>query len=152
MLTSADMGELFAQLQAAYGHQWAHKADAMPVWAKMLGGYSRSDVLAAVPKVLKAYRDFPPNAGQFADLVEYNAPRLTGPSSTQENLAMAERVYAYTMPQDSKKNPKGNPHGVKLPESAAGRVPGESPLDYERRIASEVTFAMYPHMRRGFQR
>lgn len=148
MLTSADMGELFSQMQAAYGHQWAHKANAMPLWMKMLGGFSRQDVLAAVPKVLKAYPDFPPSVGQFTDMVDYGTPALTGPNQTQENLTKADRVYSYTMPHDVKKNPKGNPHGVKLPESVASRVPGESVDDYEKRIATEVTFAMYPHMRR----
>lgn len=152
MLTSTDIGELFSQMQAAYGHSWAHKANAMPLWGKMLGGFGRQDVLAAVPKALKTYPDYPPSVGQFADLVEYNTPALEGPNSTQDNLTLAERVYSYAFPQDPKKNPKGNPHGVKLPESAAQRVPGESAYDYEKRIAAEITFAMYPQLRRSFQR
>lgn len=63
----------------------------------------------------------------------------------QENIIHADRVYAYCKP-DSKANPKGNPHGITLPESVAQRVPGESPDEYERRIGNAMTLAMYPKL------
>ena len=64
----------------------------------------------------------------------------------QENIIQADRVYAYCKPV-GRDNPKGNSHGITLPESIAQRVPGESPDEYERRIGNAVTLAMYPHLR-----
>jgi hypothetical protein len=119
----------------------------------MLGGYNFNDVMVAAEKAVQAYPDYPPSLGQFADLVEFNTPALPAPNNHDafDNVELVDRVYAYTKPLSPIKNPKGNPHYIKLAENIAQRQGGESAQDYERRIASEVTFAMYPRMRPQFQ-
>ena len=147
MLTDSDVGQLFAQMQAAYGHQWAHKSDAIPMWKRALGGFSANDVFNAVGKAVKVYPDFPPSLGQFAGMVEYSTPALPGPNNAHENIATADRIYSYAFPQDKIKNPKGNPHGIKLMENTAQRNVGESINQYETRIANEITLSLYPMLR-----
>jgi hypothetical protein len=66
-----------------------------------------------------------------------------GPKDSVDNMAFLDRVYAYASPQDPRSNPKGNPHGIKLPDSVAQRVIGETPVEYEKRISDEITAAMY---------
>ncbi len=68
-----------------------------------------------------------------------------------ENFILVERVHAYTRPH-SGRNPKGNPHGITLPESIARRRPGESAERYEKRIFDETTFMQYPQLRSQFQK
>ena len=77
--------------------------------------------------------------------------REARPNQGDEDFVLAERVSAYTKPH-SKRNPKGNPHGITLPGSIASRMQGESAERYEKRIADEVTFARYPKTRSEFRR
>ncbi len=76
----------------------------------------------------------------------FEVSREARPNQGDEDFVLAERVSAYTKPH-SKRNPKGNPHGITLPKSIASRRQGESAERYEKRIADEVTFARYPMTR-----
>ena len=144
MLQTNDIGVLFAALQACYGHKFAHQADAIPIWLNALRKYSVKEIMRGANAAVLAYSDFPPTLGQFLRLLNESAPRM--PSADGENSAQAELIYAYTRPQTSR-NPKGNPHCITLPESIAARRQGESAERYEKRIAAEVNFAIYPKMR-----
>ncbi len=144
MLQTNDVGVLFASLQAAYGHKFAHQADAIPIWQNALRRYSAKEIMRAANAAVLQYADYPPTLGQFVRLLNESAPRL--PSAGGENSAQAESIYAYTRPH-STRNPKGNPHGITLPESIASRRQSESVERYEKRIADEVIFAIYPKMR-----
>lgn len=148
-LQADDVGRLFAVMRASYGNRWPHGADDVPVWLAKLRGFSADGVMRAADRAIDFHTEFPPTIGQFAALVRECVPALPNPA--QENAALVERVYAYCRPE-SKSNPKGNPHKITLPESIAQRQPGEPPERYERRIADEVTLAMYPHLRQQFQR
>jgi len=77
MLQTNDIGVLFATLQAAYGHQWAHKADAIPVWQAKLDGYTPPQIQAAASRAVEAHPDFPPSVGQFLEILRSNQPRAT---------------------------------------------------------------------------
>ena len=77
MLQTNDIGEIFAQLQAAYGRLWVQGADAIPVWQQALKGISRSEILAAVPRCVSDYPDYPPSLGQFRAVCLANRPRAT---------------------------------------------------------------------------
>ena len=149
MLQTNDVGILFASLQAAYGHKFAHQADAIPIWQNALRRYSAKEVMRAANAAVLQYADYPPTLGQFLRLLNESAPRL--PSANGENSAQAESIYAYTRPQ-TVRNPRGNPHGITLPESIASRRQGESAERYEKRIADEVTFARYRKTRSEFRR
>ena len=81
----------------------------------------------------------------------FETSRAANPNQADEDFVLAERVSAYTKPH-SKRNPKGNPHGITLPGSIASRMQGESAERYEKRIADEVTFARYPKTRSEFRR
>ena len=70
MLLTNDMGILFATMQAAYGHQWAHKADAIPVWQAKLNGYTAKQVMEAASIAIERHSDFPPSVGQFLDVLK----------------------------------------------------------------------------------
>lgn len=75
----------------------------------------------------------------------FEASRQAKQVDGDENLILIERVYAYCRPQTTH-NPKGNPHGITVPESVASRKQGEDAERYEKRIAAEVSFAKYPKM------
>ena len=144
MLQTNDVGVLFASLQAAYGHKFAHQADAIPIWLNALRRYSAKEVMRAANVAVLQYADYPPTLGQFLRLLNESAPRL--PSADGENSAQAESIYSYTRPQTAR-NPKGNPHGITLPSAIASRREGESAERYEKRISDELTFARYSKMR-----
>ena len=76
----------------------------------------------------------------------FETSRTANPNQADEDFVLAERVSAYTKPH-SKRNPKGNPHGITLPKTIASRRQSESVERYEKRIADEVIFAIYPKMR-----
>ena len=76
----------------------------------------------------------------------FEVSREARPNQGDEDFVLAERVYAYTKPY-SKRNPKGNPHGITLSKTIASRRQSESVERYEKRIADEVIFAIYPKMR-----
>ena len=75
MLQSNDIGVLFATLQAAYGNSWPHKADAIPVWFRALGGFDRGAVQRAAAQAITDYPKFPPSLGQFIEIV--SGPKQT---------------------------------------------------------------------------
>ena len=81
----------------------------------------------------------------------FEASREAKQVDGDENFILIERAYAYSRPQ-STHNPKGNPHGITLPESIASRKQGEAAERYEKRIAYEVTFTKYPNMQSRFRR
>lgn len=145
MLNTDDVAKLFAEMKASYGYRWRQTPDDIPVWLRRLGGFNRQDLQNAVDRASSVYPDGPPNLGQFEGLVTLSSPQ------GDENLSKVERVKAYTLPYDKTKNPKGNTHGIRLPDSIADRKMGELADQYEKRIADEITFAMYPNMRRQFQ-
>ena len=75
MLQTNDIGVLFACLQAAYGHSWAHKADAIPVWQTALIGYDRSQFMDAAEQWIKKFPEFPPSLGQFMEICDPSSRR-----------------------------------------------------------------------------
>ena len=75
MLQTNDIGEIFSQLRAAYGNQWGHGADAIPVWQKGLYNVTREQAMAAVPAVIQRHTDFPPSLGQFLSACTAQRPR-----------------------------------------------------------------------------
>jgi hypothetical protein len=75
MLQTNDIGELFAQLQGAYGTRWQIGADAIPVWQKGLYNVTREQAMAAVPVVIQRHADFPPSLGQFLSACTAQRPR-----------------------------------------------------------------------------
>lgn len=77
MLQTDDVGNLFACLQAAYGHTWAHKADAVPVWQAALKDFSAEQVMTAANVVVERYKDFPPTLPQFVEIVQGRKERVT---------------------------------------------------------------------------
>lgn len=149
MLLTNDIGVLFASLQAVYGHKWAHQGDAIPIWQNALRQCSVKDIMRGANEAVLAYPDFPPTLGQFLRLLNESAPRLPSPDGASS--AQAELILAYTRPH-SARNPKGNSHGIMLPQSIALRKQGESVEHYGKRIADEVSFVLHPQMRRQFQR
>ena len=154
MLQTNDIGNLFKFMHDAYGNRWTHGGDAIATWQDALKAFKAEDVFKAAKKCLKTYPEFPPTVGQFADMVEYHQPQLPPPnagSETYDDPARAEQIYAYTKPLSPIQNPKGNPHHIRLPESIAQRKIGESIEQYEKRIADEVTFALYPNLRPRFE-
>jgi len=77
VLQTNDIGQLFATLQAAYGHQWAHKADAIPVWRAKLNNFSPRQIMAAASEAIERHPDFPPSVGQFLEVLRAGQPRPT---------------------------------------------------------------------------
>jgi len=77
MLQTNDIGVLFATLQAAYGHQWPHKADAIPVWQAKLAGFEANEVMVAAGIAIEKYPNFPPSIGQLIEIIKANKPRIT---------------------------------------------------------------------------
>ena len=89
MLQTNDIGKLFATLQAAYGHQWAHKADAIPIWQTKLQNFSFPEVMSAASKAVEDHPNFPPSVGQFLAILKADKPRtatyLPAPPFDQQN-------------------------------------------------------------------
>ena len=89
MLTTNDVGVLFASMQAVYGHQWSHTAEAIPVWQKALSRFKPEQIVSAANKAVYKHKDYPPTIGQFIDIVDPPKlpPRantyLPSPKSTQ---------------------------------------------------------------------
>jgi len=100
MLQTDDVGNLFACLQAAYGHTWAHKADAVPVWQAALKNFSAEQVMTAANVVVERYKDFPPTLPQFVEIVQgrkervttYLPPRSFRPSEPRQSHAEDEAI------------------------------------------------------------
>ena len=145
MLTTHDVANLFQSMRTAYGNQWKHGPEAMSVWTDALKRHKSIDVRKAAVTVLGYYVDFPPSLPQFMHVVRESTPCL--PSPNHDDWALVARVNTYCR-SESKINQKGNPHNVTLPESIARRATGESSETYEKRIGDEVTFALYPQIRR----
>lgn len=77
MLQTNDIGVLFATLQAAYGHQWPHNADAIPVWQTKLAGFEANEIMTAASIAIEKHPNFPPSIGQLIDIIKANKPRIT---------------------------------------------------------------------------
>ena len=77
MLQTDDIGKLFATFQAAYGFQWAHKADAIPVWQAKPAAFDLPSVMAAAAKAIEHHPDFPPSVGQLIQIINADKPRIT---------------------------------------------------------------------------
>ncbi len=98
MLSTNDVGVLFACMKAAYGHQWPHTAEAIPVWQNALSRFKPKRVMEAANKAVFRHKDFPPTIGQFLDIVDPPAlparpnTYLPAPNSTQ-----AQRAAQLTM-------------------------------------------------------
>ena len=143
MANPKDIGHLSMSMRVCYGAQWKHDSpEALQVWANALAPYNRQQIDQALAGCLDHYTDFAPTLPQFRKLIREAVPLL--PGSAEEDKAMADAVFAYTKPQ-SKHNPKGNPHGVSLPDNTAQRGRGESISAYRLRIACEVTRAIHRH-------
>lgn len=72
-----DIGVLFATLQAAYGYQWAHGADAIPVWQEKLRDFTPQQVMRAASQAIDRHPDYPPSLGQMLDILRSYQPRQT---------------------------------------------------------------------------
>ncbi|MGB0867428.1 MAG: hypothetical protein ACPGSC_13030 [Granulosicoccaceae bacterium] len=98
MLQTNDIGVLFATLQAAYGHQWAHKADAIPVWQQKLSRFSADQVMRAAEQAIERHPNFPPSIGQLVEVIHSQAPRpstyLPAPDKPVFDKANAEKAWA----------------------------------------------------------
>ena len=96
MLTTDDIGVLFASMRTAYGPQWKHSQDAMPVWFNALKHRSPVDVRKAMNATLTRHIDFPPTLPQFLQIADGPKPRpstyLPAPESTH-----AQRAAQLTM-------------------------------------------------------
>ena len=75
MLQTNDIGELFSQMQGAYGTRWQIGADAIPIWQKGLHGVTRQEMLKAAAVCVTNYPDFPPSLGQFLSACNAQRPR-----------------------------------------------------------------------------
>lgn len=66
MLQTNDLGEIFAQFQAAYGAQWKQDASAIPLWQQALKDVDRQGAMVAVRRCTsELYTNYPPTLGQF---------------------------------------------------------------------------------------
>ena len=88
MLQTHEMGTLFATMQASYGHRWAHKADAIPVWQRKLERFSFDRVMWAADQSPDVSPEHPPSVGQFVGICEgrhrtpaWNTPKLPPPET-----------------------------------------------------------------------
>jgi len=77
MLQTNDIGVLFATLQAAYGRQWVHQADAIPVWKAKLDPYSVEQVMKGASQVIEDSPNFPPSLGALLAAIRANLPKNT---------------------------------------------------------------------------
>ncbi len=77
MLQTDDIGKLFSTFQAAYGHQWPHRADAIPVWQAKLAGFDCAAIMSAAAKAIEQHPDFPPSVGQLIQILKADRPRIT---------------------------------------------------------------------------
>lgn len=85
MLTSNDIGELFASMRTAYGQQWKHGPQAMQVWRNALARHSPEDIRRAATKSLEEYVDYPPTLPQFMQIL-------------RPNFALPSRANTYIAP------------------------------------------------------
>lgn len=95
MLSTADIGVLFASMQAAYGHRWAHGSDAIPVWLRAIGGFNRADLERATKQAIETHTDFPPSLGQFVKIIEGPPKRANTylpPPKMDKRKAIANRT------------------------------------------------------------
>ena len=70
MLTSHDIGELFASMRTAYGNQWKHGPEAMEVWRRSLVRFTTDRIQQAAVESLSRYVDHPPNLPQFLSVID----------------------------------------------------------------------------------
>jgi hypothetical protein len=77
MIDANDIGKLFATLQAAYGHSWAHKSDAIPVWHAKLKKFGFSEIMKAASEAIESYPDYPPSVGQLIEIIKKGKPRVS---------------------------------------------------------------------------
>ena len=75
MLTTDDIGVLFASMRTAYGPQWKHSKDAMPVWFNALKHCTPENVRQAMNTTLTRHIDYPPTLPQFLQIAEGPKPR-----------------------------------------------------------------------------
>jgi hypothetical protein len=143
MANAEDIGNLSMSMRVCYGPQWKHDTpEALQVWANALAHYNREQIDKAMAGCLDYYIDFAPTLPQFLRMIRESVSLL--PGSAEANRVAADAVYAYAKPQ-SNHNPKGNPHGISLPESIAKQRHGESVESYNRRTACAVTRALHQH-------
>ena len=75
MLQTNDIGVLFATMEAAYGRQWTHGAEAIPVWQSKLAGFSPQQIMTAASEAIDRHPNFPPSIGQLIGLLRAGKPR-----------------------------------------------------------------------------
>ena len=73
MLLSNDIGKLFAVLRAAYGHQWPHQSDAVPVWHSKLKNFTVDQVMSGASRAIEEHPDFPPSLGQLTKIIRFES-------------------------------------------------------------------------------
>ena len=112
MLTTDDIGVLFASMRTAYGPQWKHSQDAMLVWLNALKHRSPADVRNAMNETLTRHIDFPPTLPQFLQIVDGPKPRrstyLPAPETTH-----AQRAAQLTMLKIVVNYPSSNPPSLR---------------------------------------
>ncbi len=95
MLTSSDIGNLFAAMRAIYGNQWKHGREAMPVWLNALRGAEPDALSFGLRQTAIEHPDYPPTLPQFVYLAKGPAKRITtylpAPSFDQANHDKAIR-------------------------------------------------------------
>ncbi len=81
MLTTDDVGNLFASMRTAYGPQWKHGKGAISVWRNALSRYTERDVMSAANRALELHVKHPPTLPEFVQVklskVESNESRIS---------------------------------------------------------------------------
>ena len=70
MLTTHDIGTLFASMRAIYGHQWAHPSEAIPIWWSALKHFAEAELKQAVVASIERHPNFPPTLPQFLQILK----------------------------------------------------------------------------------
>jgi hypothetical protein len=99
-----------------------------------LAKYPIADLNEQLDRHIDSSEFFP----KVVDMKPYNAK--------PHDYDQADRILAYCTPYHSTKNPRGNPHGIFLPDSLTSQRYSESVDDYEVRIGNAMTAAMYPNL------
>lgn len=77
MIVLNDVANLFEAMRTAYGQQWKHGADALPVWREALKSFEPGDLQRAASRVLQFHVDHPPTLPQFLRIVSPPRPKST---------------------------------------------------------------------------
>ena len=91
MITSHEIGKIFAIMNASYGHLWKQTETDIQVWFKKLNKYSEQAILKAAASALKTHPDHPPTLPQFDALCyAYSEPDYKALPAPVERLEVRQ--------------------------------------------------------------